>query len=193
MSFHLGQRSRDSVYLRFNVTQSDNNTCRCEATIIRCCFFHPFIHIRGFVIQLFTITIFETLFEARNDRGYHLGSQLLESVRDSFKTLLRGLFSIHYDRCLVSRWRTSISFSDSVEMEKHRNVCGSARDKIRSKSSLYRYGAIFRPPGVHDFSGECLSGMCTYDSLIVVPSFYLFIFLHALEIYIFFWNVSVSG
>lgn len=116
MSFHLGQRSRDSVYLCFNVTQSDNNTCRCEATIIRCCFFHPFIHIRGFVIQLFTITIFETLFEARNDRGYHLGSQLLESFRDSFKTLLRGLFSIRYDRCLVSRWRTSISFSDSVEM-----------------------------------------------------------------------------
>lgn len=97
MSFHLGQRSRDSVYLCFNVTQSDNNTCRCEATIIRCYFFHPFIHIRGFVIQLFTITIFETLFEAKNDRGYHLGSQLLESVRDSFKTLLRGLFSIRYD------------------------------------------------------------------------------------------------
>lgn len=189
MSFHLGQRSRDSVYLCFNVTQSDNNTCRCEATIIRCCFFHPFIHIRGFVIQLFTITIFETLFEARNDRGYHLGSQLLESVRDSFKNVVKGVVfdtlrpvsRISLTNFDIFRFRGNVS-----GMEKHRNVCGSARDKIRSKSSLYRYGAIFRPPGVHDFSGECLSGVCTYDSLIVVPSFYLFIFLHALEIYIFF-------
>lgn len=55
-------------------------------------------------------------------------------------------------------------------MEKHRNVCGSARDKIHSKSSLSIRGDL-STPGVHDFS--CLS--CVHLRLIV-PSFYLFIF-----------------
>lgn len=62
---------------------------------------------------------------------------------------------------------------------------------------LYRYGAIFRPPGIHDFS--CLS--CVHLRSLIVPSFYLFIFLHALSLvgnlYIFlkrvcFWIIVVK-